>query len=84
MEWKPIRVRLRSGKDDDIAKALQEAEKTEDRSDIVRKALREHLCGMRPQPRHVELEPIDDFVLEQKEKADEEIHAGLDNLLGEF
>lgn len=50
MEYKPIRVRLRPGKDDDIGRALEDAAKKEDKADIVRAALRLYFFGPKQNP----------------------------------
>lgn len=83
-KWKPIRVRLRRGKDDDIAEALKKAAYTEDRSDIVRKALRQHLLRNKTSRPPIEEEVISDVDLKQKEKSDDEVDVAIDDLFNQF
>jgi hypothetical protein len=87
-----IPFRLRAGKDDDIKQALEAAiTEEEDRSEIIRKALRAYLLGPKPETvirpmiqrtfEPIDIEPI---TLKKIEKSDEEIEGDIDNLLGDF
>jgi hypothetical protein len=74
-----IRVRLRKIKDDDLRSAFDEL--SEDRSDVIRAALRAYLFN-RPVRPPVNAKPVPK--LEKKEKPDAAVTGGLDNLLGNF
>ncbi len=74
-----IRVRLRKQKDDDLRTAFEEL--TDDRSDLIRAALRAYLFEQPERPK-LETKPVPK--LEKKEKPDEAVIGGLDDLLGNF
>lgn len=83
-----IPFRLRPGKDDDIRDALEQAAVREDRSDVIRAALRAYLLeqrqqqAVRPGPGpQLRPENLDDIELEVKEKDDDQLAADLDKLL---
>jgi hypothetical protein len=73
-----IRVRLRKNKDDDLRTAFDGL--TDDRSDVIRAALRAYLFNC-PAP-VTSPKPVPK--LEKKEKPDEAVTGGLDDLLGNF
>lgn len=80
-----IPFRLRPGRDDDIAEALDQATVREDRSHVIRAALRAYLLEPQPVSRpQVRPEALDDITLEGKEKDDTQLGNDLDALLGDF
>jgi Arc/MetJ-type ribon-helix-helix transcriptional regulator len=74
-----IRVRLRKNKDDDLRAAFEGL--ADDRSDLIRAALRAYLFNRSEQPTTI-AKPVPK--LKKKEKPDEAVTGGLDNLLGNF
>ncbi len=91
-----VMAELRKGKDDDIKAALEESDKLNDRSDVIRAALRLYfnLGGrntLTASPKQSTVKPgvstalnLGEVKLEKVEKGAEEIDADLDNLLGDF
>ncbi|AYP68388.1 hypothetical protein HWB91_gp18 [Bacillus phage vB_BboS-125] len=78
---KLIPFRLRDGKDDDIAEALEAASQETDRSDVIRAALRCYLFGKQRPPLLMDKGPVD---LKKKEKDADQLEGDLDTLLGNF
>jgi Arc/MetJ-type ribon-helix-helix transcriptional regulator len=74
-----IRVRLRKKKDDDLRAAFNGL--SDDRSDVIRAALRAYLFN-RPDPSTISTKPVPK--LEKMEKPDAAVTGGLDDLLGNF
>jgi Arc/MetJ-type ribon-helix-helix transcriptional regulator len=74
-----IRVRLRKKKDDDLRTVFEGL--ADDRSDVIRAALRAYLFNQ-PEPSTISTKPVPR--LEKKEKPDEAVTGGLDDLLGNF
>lgn len=91
-----VMAELRKGKDDDIKAALEESDKLNDRSDVVRAALRLYfnLGGTNILKRPLEHDTrktgastgliLEAVTLGKIQKGAEAIDAELDNLLGEF
>jgi len=91
-----VMAELRKGKDDDIKAALEESDKLNDRSDVIRAALRFYfsLGGTDILKRPLEHDTrqagastgliLEDVTLGRTQKGAEAIDAELDNLLGEF
>lgn len=91
-----VMAELRQGKDDDIKAALEESDKLNDRSDVIRAALRlyfnlggrnilnEVLVSNTAKPSVPTALNLGDVTLEKTKKDAEEIDAELDNLLGDF
>ena|SRR3989304_5275779 len=91
-----VMAELRKGKDDDIKAALEESDKLNDRSDVLRAALRLYfsLGGTNILKRPLEHDTrktgastglnLEEVTLEKTQKGAEAIDAGLDNLLGDF
>jgi hypothetical protein len=87
MEWKPLRVRLRPGKDDDIGKALQNLSGSEDKSDVVRAALRYYLLGReneRTNLRALSKENLDEVELTKTKIDGTELEGAIDDLFNGF
>ena len=78
---KLIPFRLREGKDDDIAEALEMASQKTDRSDVIRSALRFYFFGNKRRVLEFDMEPIE---LQKKEKDADQLEGDLDKLLGGF
>lgn len=76
-----IRVRLRKNKDDDLRAAFENL--NDDRSDVIRAALRSYLFN-RTDRLVTEIASKYAPKLEKKEKSDETVTEGLDDLLGNF
>jgi hypothetical protein len=79
---RPIRFRLRSGKDDDIEEALLQAEKGIDRSDVIRCALRHYLLGEKIDIVKQPSTPIEN--LQENQKTDDDVEATVDDLFDDF
>jgi Arc/MetJ-type ribon-helix-helix transcriptional regulator len=79
-----VTFELRPTKDDDLVEALDKEikERGEDRSDIIRLALRNYLLSNRVKKRSVTLDT--NISLETKEKDDDQVAADLDSLLSDF
>jgi metal-responsive CopG/Arc/MetJ family transcriptional regulator len=79
-----ITFELRPTKDDDLVEALDKEikERGEDRSDIIRSALRSYLLTDWIQKKPLALDTI--ISLETKEKDDDQVAADLDSLLNNF
>lgn len=81
----PVSFRLRPGKDDDIAEALEKAAKIQDKADIIRAALRSYLLkGPERQPRKLDPTALEGVEIKKKEKDAEDLNGALDNLLDDF
>lgn len=91
-----VMAELRKGKDDDIKAALEESDKLNDRSDVIRAALRLYLNlgGTNTLKRPLEHDTrkaglttgliLEDVTLDRTQKGAEAIDAELDNMLGGF
>ncbi|MCO7176998.1 hypothetical protein ACFP7A_01115 [Sporolactobacillus kofuensis] len=76
-----IRIRLRKKKDDDLRVAFENI--NEDKSDLIRAALRAYLFDRAERPSMlVSRKPV--LKLEKKEKPDYAVTDGLDDLLNNF
>lgn len=78
---KLIPFRLRDGKDDDIAEALEKASKETDRSDVIRAALRCYLFGKKRPQLQLDTGTVE---LQKKQKDADQMDGDLDKLLGGF
>ena len=91
-----VMAELRKGKDDDIKAALEESDKLNDRSDVIRAALRLYfnLGGTNTLKRPLEHDTrkagpcvgliLEEVTLDKTQKGAEAIDAELDNMLGGF
>lgn len=84
---RPLNFRLRPDKDEDIARALEKATEKEDRSDIIRAALRSYLLENSIQRRpgkRLNKADLAGTELKKREKTEKEIENSLDNLLDDY